>query len=146
MEEQAIDRVHRLNQTRDVIVYKMTIKDTVEARIVDLQDRKRELANATIEGNKNAAAKLTLKDMLDLFRHDAESKAKIDGVGMKDGGAGLMASRQGDRGVGNGGVREREKTEWEIKEDERLKRERERRKNGSGGAKRTEDSVYGRRW
>lgn len=50
----------------------MTIKDTVEARILDLQERKRELANATIEG-KTAAGKLTMNDMLALFRHDAEA-------------------------------------------------------------------------
>lgn len=73
VEEQAIDRVHRLNQTVDVKIYKMTVKDTVEARILNLQERKRELANATIEG-KSAATKLTMKDMLDLFRHDAETK------------------------------------------------------------------------
>ena len=51
----------------------MTVKDTVEERILNLQERKRELANATIEG-KSAATKLTMKDMLALFRHDAEAK------------------------------------------------------------------------
>jgi hypothetical protein len=51
----------------------MTIKNTVEERILDLQERKRELANATIEG-KHAATKLTMRDMLALFRHDAEAK------------------------------------------------------------------------
>ncbi|KAL1954192.1 hypothetical protein VTO42DRAFT_1548 [Malbranchea cinnamomea] len=73
VEEQAIDRVHRLNQTVDVKIYKLTIKDTVEERILDLQERKRELANATIEG-KTAAGKLTMNDMLALFRHDAEAR------------------------------------------------------------------------
>ncbi|KAL4799941.1 SNF2 family N-terminal domain-containing protein [Aspergillus venezuelensis] len=73
VEEQAIDRVHRLNQTLDVKIYKMIIKDTVEERILDLQDRKRELANLTIEG-KTAAAKLTMTDMMALFGKDAESR------------------------------------------------------------------------
>ncbi|KAF9886988.1 hypothetical protein FE257_010604 [Aspergillus nanangensis] len=73
VEEQAIDRVHRLNQTVDVKIYKMIIKDTVEERILGLQDRKRELANVTIEG-KTAAAKLTMKDMIALFGRDAESR------------------------------------------------------------------------
>lgn len=50
VEEQAIDRVHRLNQTLDVKIYKMIIEGTVEERILDLQERKRELANITIEG------------------------------------------------------------------------------------------------
>jgi len=83
VEEQAIDRVHRLNQTQDVVVYKLTIRDTVEARILELQEKKRELANATIEGRKGAM-KLTLQDMLRLFRHDAEREHGVDlgGVGM----------------------------------------------------------------
>ncbi|RAL67120.1 hypothetical protein DID88_007899 [Monilinia fructigena] len=54
-EEQAIDRVHRLTQKIDVIVYKITIKDTVEERILLLQEKKRELANQTIEGGKGGA-------------------------------------------------------------------------------------------
>lgn len=77
VEEQAIDRVHRLNQTTDVKVYKLTIKDTVEARILELQDKKRELANATIEGRKGAM-KLTLQDMLKLFGRDAEREHQVE--------------------------------------------------------------------
>jgi SNF2 family DNA or RNA helicase len=124
VEEQAIDRVHRLNQTQDVVVYKMTVKDTVEARILDLQERKRELANATIEG-KSAAAKLTLQDMLKLFRHDAEHSHGVDGIGL--GKARLLAD---DR---------------QLSDEENRKR-----REGSGGpaqpAKRKEHEVYGRRW
>lgn len=91
VEEQAIDRVHRLNQTRNVVVYKMTIKDTVEARIVELQDKKRELANATIEGQKTGGLKLTLQDMMKLFRHDGgEDDRKLDMIGMKQRGGGLL--------------------------------------------------------
>ena len=73
VEEQAIDRVHRLNQTQDVVIYKMTIKGSVEERILDLQEKKRALAAAAIEG-KAAAGKLSLKDILSLFRHDADEK------------------------------------------------------------------------
>lgn len=72
MEEQAIDRVHRLNQTLDVKIYKLVVKGTVEERIINLQERKRELANMTIEG-KSAAGKLTVRDMMALFGRDAES-------------------------------------------------------------------------
>ncbi|KAI5292455.1 hypothetical protein KEM52_006345 [Ascosphaera acerosa] len=77
VEEQAIDRVHRLNQTVDVKVFKLTIKDTVEERILDLQNKKRELANATIEGKKSAG-KLTMNDMLALFGRDAEAQYRGD--------------------------------------------------------------------
>ena len=72
MEEQAIDRVHRLNQTLDVTVYKLTIANTVEARILDLQEKKRALAQAAIGGDGKAVGKLSMKDILNLFKRDAE--------------------------------------------------------------------------
>jgi len=77
VEEQAIDRVHRLNQTRDVVVYKLTVADTVEARILELQEKKRALAEAAIEG-KQAAGKLSMKDILKLFRRDAEHEHPVE--------------------------------------------------------------------
>jgi SNF2 family DNA or RNA helicase len=128
VEEQAIDRVHRLNQTQDVIVHKLTIKDTVESRIVELQERKRQLANATIEG-KQMAAKLTLQDMLKLFRHDAEHEHKIDGIGMRDGRSLL------DRDPGY-------RTDAANSESERRSRE----STAAVQPKRKEHEVYGRRW
>lgn len=71
IEEQAIDRVHRLTQTIDVIVYKLTVKNTVEERILELQEKKRLLALHAIEGgmkkNKDAL-KLNLQDLLNLFK------------------------------------------------------------------------------
>jgi SNF2 family DNA or RNA helicase len=70
VEEQAIDRVHRLNQTVDVVVYRLTIVNTVEERILALQEEKRKLAEAAIEGGK-ALSKLGMKDLLALFRRDA---------------------------------------------------------------------------
>lgn len=78
VEEQAIDRVHRLNQTVDVTVYKLTVADTVEGRIIDLQDKKRLLAEQTIEGGaKKGAVNLGLNEIIDLFRpgghHGAEA-------------------------------------------------------------------------
>jgi hypothetical protein len=72
VEEQAIDRVHRINQTLDVVVYKLTIARSVEERILELQAKKRELANATIEGK--LGAKLSLNDILKLFQRDSASR------------------------------------------------------------------------
>lgn len=70
VEEQAIDRVHRLNQTVDVKVFRLTIRDSVEERILALQERKRELAAAAIEGAGNKVGKLTMQDIMTLFKHD----------------------------------------------------------------------------
>ncbi len=73
MEEQAIDRVHRLTQKTDVIVYKITIARSVEERILELQEKKRELASQAIEGGAKAnVGKLGMKEILQLFRRDAE--------------------------------------------------------------------------
>ncbi|KAI1984735.1 hypothetical protein LOZ51_006395 [Ophidiomyces ophidiicola] len=137
VEEQAIDRVHRLNQTVDVKVYKMTIKDTVEERILDLQERKRELASATIEG-KTAAGKLTMNDMLALFRHDAESKfAEDEDLDFSAGKGKLLESREStdhtsmDSGLSQG----RRSTPPAM--------ERDRNKNRRPVP---ESSIYGRRW
>lgn len=77
VEEQAIDRVHRIGQTSDVMVYRMTISNTIESRIVELQDRKRKIADAAFGSGgdlfkKGETAKLTRKDLLFLFNKDAE--------------------------------------------------------------------------
>ncbi|KAF0321544.1 snf2 family helicase [Colletotrichum asianum] len=71
VEEQAIDRVHRLTQTVDVVVYKLTVEKTVEERILQLQEKKRLLAETAIEGGmKKDAFKLGFKEIMDLFRRD----------------------------------------------------------------------------
>ncbi|KAI5371017.1 putative helicase, P-loop containing nucleoside triphosphate hydrolase, SNF2-like domain superfamily [Septoria linicola] len=73
VEEQAIDRVHRLNQTVDVKVFRLTIRDSVEEKILELQEKKRELAKAAIEGGKGMG-NLSMKDILGLFKHDADTQ------------------------------------------------------------------------
>lgn len=90
VEEQAIDRVHRLTQTVDVVVYKLTAANTVEARIIDLQEKKRALAEQALEpGAKKNALKLGLSELIDLFKPgshterygagDAEAAGSLDG-------------------------------------------------------------------
>lgn len=86
VEEQAIDRVHRLTQTVDVVVYKLTVRGTVEARILELQEKKRLLAQAAVEGStergkkKGQGLKLGLQEILDLFKHDAHGNAHGNAV------------------------------------------------------------------
>lgn len=68
--EQAIDRVHRLGQTRDVDVYELIVLESVEERIMLLQDKKRELAKAVVEkgGKFVASNKLTKEELFSIFR------------------------------------------------------------------------------
>ncbi|SGZ31931.1 BQ5605_C042g12047 [Microbotryum silenes-dioicae] len=69
IEEQAFDRAHRIGQTEEVVIFKITINETVEDRILTLQKQKAELAAAALDGGNPAkAAKLSMKDILFLFR------------------------------------------------------------------------------
>ena len=71
LEDQAFDRAHRLGQTRDVHIYKLTIENTVEQRILALQDGTRALAAAALSGDRIKNLKLGLEDLMALFRPGA---------------------------------------------------------------------------
>jgi SNF2 family DNA or RNA helicase len=48
VEAQAIDRAHRIGQTRNVFAYRLIARDTVEEKVLELQRSKRELADAIL--------------------------------------------------------------------------------------------------
>ncbi len=66
VEDQAADRAHRIGQDKPVMVYRLVAKDTVEERMLELQARKRGLADAALGGG-DAALRLTREDLLDLL-------------------------------------------------------------------------------
>jgi SNF2 family DNA or RNA helicase len=63
VEAQAIDRAHRIGQDRAVFAYRLIAADTVEERIIELQARKRQLADAIINADNSALAGLTREDL-----------------------------------------------------------------------------------
>jgi len=67
VEDQATDRVHRLGQTRHVFAYKMITKDSVEEKILGLQDRKRSLAKGILSTDSAMGKKFNLEDLEFLF-------------------------------------------------------------------------------
>jgi len=50
VEDQASDRVHRIGQQRPVTIYRLVAKDTIEEKIVNLHQHKRDLADSLLEG------------------------------------------------------------------------------------------------
>lgn len=66
VEDQAADRAHRIGQERPVMVHRLVAEDTVEERILALQQRKRALAEAAL-GTGDQALSLTREDLLGLL-------------------------------------------------------------------------------
>ncbi|HUS28975.1 MAG TPA: DEAD/DEAH box helicase [Kofleriaceae bacterium] len=66
VEDQAADRTHRIGQDKPVMVYRMVARDTVEERILELQERKRRLANAALS-EAGGATSITREDLLALL-------------------------------------------------------------------------------
>lgn len=66
VEDQAADRTHRIGQDKPVLVYRLVAEDTVEERIIALQQRKRALAEAALGGADQAAA-ITREDLMALL-------------------------------------------------------------------------------
>lgn len=62
-EAQAVDRAHRIGQTRSVFAYRLIARDTVEERVLELQQRKRELAEAIITADNSVIRSLQKEDL-----------------------------------------------------------------------------------
>jgi superfamily II DNA or RNA helicase len=63
VEQQAIDRTHRIGQTRPVTAYRLVARGTVEDKVLELQDRKRALAAALFESAGATLRDLTKEDL-----------------------------------------------------------------------------------
>ena len=66
-EAQAVDRAHRIGQTRPVLVYRMVARDTIEERVVELQHRKAQLFASVLDSGEHFSAALTADDLRGLF-------------------------------------------------------------------------------
>jgi len=63
VESQAIDRAHRIGQTRQVFAYRIIARDTVEEKVLALQNTKRDLADAIINADNGLIRNLTKEDL-----------------------------------------------------------------------------------
>ncbi|HEX8675826.1 MAG TPA: DEAD/DEAH box helicase, partial [Segetibacter sp.] len=67
VEQQAIDRTHRIGQTKNIFAYRMICKDTVEDKILKLQEKKKALAADLITDDAGFVKNLTREDIEYLF-------------------------------------------------------------------------------
>ena len=74
VEDQASDRAHRIGQTKSVFVYKLVAADTVEERIIQLQERKAELAGIALDADVEASG-LDAEDLEFLLASETQRRA-----------------------------------------------------------------------
>ncbi len=67
VENQATDRAHRIGQKNVVTVYRLIMKDTIEERIIELQNKKKELADQLLNTGSLSAPSLTKEELLELL-------------------------------------------------------------------------------
>ena len=66
-QNQATDRAHRIGQTRQVTVYRMIAKGTIEEKILELQEAKKGLADAILSGQNESLMSLSNEELLELL-------------------------------------------------------------------------------
>ncbi|XP_049566051.1 transcription termination factor 2 isoform X6 [Orcinus orca] len=67
LEDQACDRIYRVGQQKDVVIHRFVCEGTVEEKILQLQEKKRDLAKQILSGTGEVVTKLTLADLKVLF-------------------------------------------------------------------------------
>ncbi len=66
-EAQAVDRTHRIGQARNVMVYRLVAKDTIEEKVMALKAKKSQLFADVMEGDALSGGTLTAEDLAGLF-------------------------------------------------------------------------------
>lgn len=66
-QNQATDRAYRIGQKSNVQVFNLVMKDSVEEKIIEMQKRKKELADMFVENNSGGLSQMSKEDILSLF-------------------------------------------------------------------------------
>ena len=68
VENQAINRVFRIGQSRKVIVYRLIVENSIEEKILKLQEKKEQLIQSTLDFHSTTTIKLTVDEIANLLR------------------------------------------------------------------------------
>lgn len=69
-QNQATDRAYRIGQEDDVQVYKLIMKDSIEEKILKMQEKKKELSDMFVENSDGSIASMDVDSIMDLLKHD----------------------------------------------------------------------------
>lgn len=77
VEWQSGDRIHRIGQTRNCRITRLVIEDSIESRIIELQEKKANMINATVGNDQAAMEKLSEGDLQFLFQYVSSSRSPL---------------------------------------------------------------------
>lgn len=78
VDQQAMDRAHRLGQTKQVTVYRLIVKGTIEEKILQRAKEKSEIQKMVISGGDFKPEALKAKEMVSLLLDDDEMETRCE--------------------------------------------------------------------
>ncbi|MEE2786173.1 MAG: SNF2-related protein [Myxococcota bacterium] len=92
VEDQATDRAHRIGQVKPVVAYRFVARNTVEEKVLALQERKRALFDMTVQQGRFPVEQLTRADLEDFFTVDGPGSTADGSVTLEETSVGLSGA------------------------------------------------------